>query len=76
MKRLTLGRTGLHVTDLCFGTLNFGWTVNETQAFALLDHYHAAGGNFLHASAFSTRMNQGAERPRSTSRIPSAPMPK
>lgn len=57
MKRLTLGRTGLHVSDLCFGTLNFGWTVNETQAFALLDHYHAAGGNFLHASAFSTRGN-------------------
>ncbi|MBL9207128.1 MAG: aldo/keto reductase [Opitutaceae bacterium] len=55
MKRLTLGRTGLHVSDLCFGTLNFGWTVSETQAFALLDHYHAAGGNFLHASAFSTR---------------------
>jgi aryl-alcohol dehydrogenase-like predicted oxidoreductase len=51
MNRRALGRTGLRVSELCLGTLNFGWNVNEEQAFALLDSFRAAGGNFIQASA-------------------------
>ena len=53
MKRRQLGRTGLSVSEICFGTLNFGWSVGENQAWALLDAYRAAGGNFIQRSAVS-----------------------
>jgi aryl-alcohol dehydrogenase-like predicted oxidoreductase len=35
------------VFPLCLGTNIFGWTVDERGAFAVLDAYLAAGGNFL-----------------------------
>ncbi len=53
MKRRQLGRTGLRVSELCFGTLNFGWSVGEAQAWALMDAYRASGGNFFQGSAVS-----------------------
>ncbi|MDL2301438.1 aldo/keto reductase [Lachnospiraceae bacterium OttesenSCG-928-D06] len=43
--------TQLYVSDLCLGTGNFGAAVNEEQAFALLDEYVEAGGNFLDTAA-------------------------
>jgi aryl-alcohol dehydrogenase-like predicted oxidoreductase len=42
-----LGSTDLDVFPLCLGTNIFGWTVDERQAFAVLDAYAAAGGNFI-----------------------------
>lgn len=45
-----MGRTGLHLSELCLGTLNFGWKNDETSAHAILDAYHAAGGNFIQAA--------------------------
>lgn len=50
IKQRTLGRTGLKVSELCLGTLNFGWKTDEKTAFAILDAYHAAGGNFIQAT--------------------------
>lgn len=47
MKKRNFGRTGLTVSELCFGTMNFGWTIDRATAFALLDTYYAAGGSFL-----------------------------
>lgn len=47
IKQRTLGRTGLKISELCLGTLNFGWKTDETNSFAILDAYHAAGGNFI-----------------------------
>lgn len=35
------------VTPLAFGGNVFGWTVNETQAFDLLDQFVAGGGNLI-----------------------------
>jgi aryl-alcohol dehydrogenase-like predicted oxidoreductase len=43
----TLGRTGLKVAPLCLGTLTFGWQADEETAFAILDAYTEAGGNFV-----------------------------
>ena len=42
-----LGSTDLDVFPLCLGGNVFGWTADETQTFAVLDAYAAAGGNFI-----------------------------
>jgi Predicted oxidoreductases (related to aryl-alcohol dehydrogenases) len=47
----TLGRTGLKVSQLSLGTMNFGWRTDEATSFAILDTFYAAGGNFLQAAA-------------------------
>ncbi len=44
---VTLGRTGVQVTPLCFGGNIFGWTVDEQASFKVLDAYVEAGGNFI-----------------------------
>lgn len=48
-----LGRTGLQVSELCLGTMNFGWKTDEAASFDILDAFYAAGGNFIQASAIS-----------------------
>jgi len=47
MEYRNLGRTGLKVSELCMGTMTFGWTASEEQSFAVLDAYVESGGNFL-----------------------------
>jgi aryl-alcohol dehydrogenase-like predicted oxidoreductase len=42
-----LGRTGLEVSELCLGTMQFGWTTDEQNAFAVMDAFVEAGGNFI-----------------------------
>jgi len=42
-----LGRSGLKVSELCLGTMQFGWTTDETASLAVLDAYREAGGNFI-----------------------------
>jgi aryl-alcohol dehydrogenase (NADP+) len=42
-----LANTALDVFPLCLGGNVFGWTIDETQSFAVLDAYAAAGGNFV-----------------------------
>src|SRR5699024_6052674 len=49
MNKRNLGRSGISVSELCFGTMNFGWKIDRENAFALLDRYHAAGGSFFQA---------------------------
>jgi aryl-alcohol dehydrogenase-like predicted oxidoreductase len=53
IKRRMLGRTGLTLSELCLGTLNFGWKTDENSAHAVLDAYYAAGGNFIQAANWS-----------------------
>ncbi len=47
MEYRNLGRTGLKVSELCLGTMQFGWTADESQAGAVLDAAWAAGVNFI-----------------------------
>ncbi len=42
-----LGDTGLFVHPLCLGGNVFGWSATEAEAFAVLDTYAEAGGNFI-----------------------------
>lgn len=47
MEYRTLGRTGLKVSELCLGTMQFGWTADEPTSLAVMDAYREAGGNFI-----------------------------
>ncbi|WP_350258058.1 aldo/keto reductase [Scrofimicrobium sp. R131] len=52
----------LDVYPLCLGTNTFGWTSTRAEAFAVLDEYTAAGGNFLDtADAYVRWAGQGGE---------------
>lgn len=42
-----LGRTGLRVSELCLGTMQFGWTADEPESFRVMDAFVEAGGSFL-----------------------------
>ncbi|GLZ33247.1 NADP-dependent aryl-alcohol dehydrogenase [Lentzea sp. NBRC 105346] len=42
-----LSTTDLEISRLCLGGNVFGWTADEQQSFAVLDAFHAAGGNFV-----------------------------
>jgi aryl-alcohol dehydrogenase-like predicted oxidoreductase len=42
-----LGRSGLKVSALCLGTHTFGHTTEEAIAFAVMDAFVEAGGNFI-----------------------------
>jgi aryl-alcohol dehydrogenase-like predicted oxidoreductase len=52
-----LGRTGLRVSRLCLGTMNFGSYTSEADAFRLMDRALEAGINF-----FDTADVYGAKR--------------
>ena len=47
MQYRNLGRTGLKVSELCLGTMQFGWTVNAADSQAVLTAAVAAGINFI-----------------------------
>lgn len=42
-----LGRTGLVVSPLCLGTMNFGWVTDEDQSLTLMDQALDLGINFF-----------------------------
>lgn len=42
-----LGRTGLQVSRLCLGTMNFGPFTSPADSFAIMDRAHDAGVNFF-----------------------------
>lgn len=59
-----IGNTELDVYPLNLGGNVFGWTADEENSFAVLDAYHAAGGNFIDtADSYMARAegNEGGE---------------
>jgi NDP-hexose C3-ketoreductase / dTDP-4-oxo-2-deoxy-alpha-D-pentos-2-ene 2,3-reductase len=46
MQYTQLGRTGLKVSRLCLGTMNFGPLTTEPDSFAIMDAALDAGVNF------------------------------
>ena len=64
MEKRKLGNSGLEVAPLAFGGNVFGWTVDESTSFALLDAFVAAGFNFIDTADTYSRWapgNQGGE---------------
>lgn len=47
MQYARLGRTGLKVSRLCLGTMNFGPLATEAESFAIMDRALEAGINFF-----------------------------
>jgi aryl-alcohol dehydrogenase-like predicted oxidoreductase len=47
MQYTHLGRTGLSVSRLCLGTMNFSWTTDKVDAFKVMDAAHDKGINFF-----------------------------
>ena len=47
MQYTRLGRTGLQVSRLCLGTMNFGPETSEADSFAILDRALEQGINFV-----------------------------
>ena len=43
----TLGRTGLRISPLAVGTVNFSWLTDEGDSFEILDFARDAGVNFI-----------------------------
>jgi aryl-alcohol dehydrogenase-like predicted oxidoreductase len=61
METRKLGRSGLAVSQLCFGGNVFGWTADEATSFALLDAFVAAGGTFIDTADVYSRWAPGHE---------------
>ena len=47
MNHRNLGRTGLKVSNICLGTMQWGWTADEAASRTVMDAFVEAGGNFV-----------------------------
>jgi len=55
-----LGRSGLSVSRLCLGTMNFGPQTSEEDSFAIMDRAHEHGINFFDtANVYGWRKGEG-----------------
>jgi aryl-alcohol dehydrogenase-like predicted oxidoreductase len=54
-----IGKTGLKVSSLCLGTMQWGWTADEKTAFEIMDAFLDSGGNFLDTADFYSRWLPG-----------------
>jgi aryl-alcohol dehydrogenase-like predicted oxidoreductase len=56
---VTLGRSGLRVSPLCLGAMTFGeglgWGSSVEESQQIMDHFIAAGGNFIDTANFYTK---------------------
>ncbi len=60
MEYTRLGRTGLKVSRLCLGTMNFGPFANEQDSFAMMDHALDLGINFFDtANVYGRKLGEG-----------------
>src|SRR6478736_226822 len=62
MQYTNLGRTGLSVSQLCLGTMNFGPETSEEDSHAVMDYAHEVGINFFDsANVYGGRSLVGGE---------------
>ena len=59
MEYRKLGRTGLKVSQLCLGTMTFGWTTDEANAYHVLNAAYEAGINFIDTADIYSRWQPG-----------------
>jgi len=59
MEQRTLGMTGLSVSPLCLGTMQFGWTSDEAMAQRVLSASFEAGINFIDTADIYSRWADG-----------------
>jgi aryl-alcohol dehydrogenase-like predicted oxidoreductase len=54
-----LGRTGLKVSELCLGTMQFGWTADEATSHEILSAAFESGINFIDTADVYSRWSPG-----------------
>jgi aryl-alcohol dehydrogenase-like predicted oxidoreductase len=59
MEYRNLGLTGLKVSRLCLGTMQFGWTTDEAAAYRVLSAAYEAGINFIDTADIYSRWADG-----------------
>ena len=60
MQYTSLGRTGLQVSRLCLGTMNFGPHTTEPDSYAIMDHGLELGFNFFDpANVYGWKKGEG-----------------
>ncbi|HSB67640.1 MAG TPA: aldo/keto reductase [Anaerolineales bacterium] len=59
MEYRSLGYTGLKVSELCLGTMQFGWTADETTSLKVLSAAFEAGINFIDTADVYSRWAEG-----------------
>jgi aryl-alcohol dehydrogenase-like predicted oxidoreductase len=59
MEYRRLGRTGLKVSTICLGTMQFGWTADEKTSFAVMSKAVELGCNFLDTADVYSRWVEG-----------------
>src|SRR5262247_4217270 len=60
MEYTNLGRTGLSVSRLCLGTMNFGPQTTEPDSFAIMDRAREHGLNFFDtANVYGWKLGEG-----------------
>jgi aryl-alcohol dehydrogenase-like predicted oxidoreductase len=59
MEYRRLGHTGLKVSELCLGTMQFGWTADEALSHQILNESYDAGINFLDTADIYSRWAEG-----------------
>lgn len=59
MEYRNLGQTGLRVSELCLGTMQFGWTADELLSNQILTAAFEAGLNFIDTADIYSRWVEG-----------------
>jgi aryl-alcohol dehydrogenase-like predicted oxidoreductase len=59
MEYRNLGRTGLKVSSLCMGTMQFGWSVDEADTQRILSWAYEAGINFIDTADIYSKWVEG-----------------
>jgi aryl-alcohol dehydrogenase-like predicted oxidoreductase len=59
MEYKSLGSTGLKVSELCLGTMQFGWTADESLSHQILSAAFEAGINFIDTADVYSRWVEG-----------------
>src|SRR5687768_16400745 len=60
MQYTRLGRTGLQVSRLCLGTMNFGPSTTEEDSYAIMDRSLELGINFFDtANVYGWKLGEG-----------------
>ncbi len=54
-----LGSTGVHVSAICLGSMQFGWTVDEGASLEILTQATEAGINFIDTADIYSRWAEG-----------------
>ena len=59
MQYKSLGQAGLKVSELCLGTMQFGWTADETTSLSILSAAYDGGINFIDTADVYSRWAEG-----------------